>query len=90
MLQRARNIIKKPEPPPVVPPKPHPLDSMLGRLGLPGEIVRQFLADFQKMRPWWPILIPAIVVVAVQTYRRERALILAERSPLPHSSDTQH
>ncbi|MDZ4718828.1 MAG: hypothetical protein SH847_10295 [Roseiflexaceae bacterium] len=85
MLQRARNLRKKPQPPAAPPPKPHPLDSVLGRLGLPGVIIRQFLADFQELRPWWPILIPTIVVVALRTYRRERALIRAARSQSPHS-----
>lgn len=91
MLQRVRNIRKKPEPPPAAPPaKPHPLDRALSRLGLPGVLIRQALADFQELRPWWPILIPAIVIVAVRTYRSERALIRAAQSQSPHSSNSPH
>ena len=52
---------------------------MLGRFGLPGALVRQIIADFEDLRPWWPILIPVLVYVAVTTYRRERAEVLAAR-----------
>jgi hypothetical protein len=56
-----------------------PLDLVLDRIGLPGALVRQIIADFQDLRPWWPILIPVMVYVAITTYRRERAIVLAAR-----------
>ncbi len=90
MLKRIQSIRKKPEAPPPPPPKPHPLDAALGRLGLPGVVIRQFVHDFQDLRPYWPILIPLMILVGVRTYRRERALVIAARAnpPTPGTAAT--
>jgi hypothetical protein len=86
MRQRIEKLRKKPTPPPpVAPPAPaasfrtQPLDLVLARIGLPGALVRQIAADFQDLRPWWPILIPVAIYVAITTYRRERAQVLAAK-----------
>lgn len=60
-------------------PAAGPLDIVLQRMGLPGVITRQIIIDFQELRPYWPILIPLMIIVAVRSYRRERAIILAAR-----------
>jgi hypothetical protein len=79
MVKRLRSLRKPVEAPPAPEPKPQPLDSVLGRFGLPGVLIRQGIADFQELRPWWPIVIPLLLWVAVRTYRRERKLFLSER-----------
>jgi hypothetical protein len=85
MRQRIFKSGKTPTPPPAVPPAPaasfrtQPLDLVLARFGLPGALVRQIAADFQDLRPWWPILIPVMIYVAITTYRRERAQVLAAK-----------
>ncbi len=84
--QRIQQLRKKPEPAPTPAPvtqasfRDQSLDLMLGRFGLPGVLVRQALADFKDLRPWWPILIPVLLYIAVTTYRRERAEVLAARN----------
>jgi hypothetical protein len=58
-----------------------PIDLLLSRVGLPGALVRQILADLEDLRPWWPIILPIALYVAATTYRRERAEVLAARGP---------
>jgi hypothetical protein len=43
---------------------------------LPARLFSDTLLD---MRPWWPVLIPLLLLVFTRRYRRERARFLAER-----------
>ena len=83
MLERLRSLRKpRAQAPAPAQEKTSPLDSALARLGLPGVLIRQGISDFMALRPWWPVLIPLLIWVAMRTYRRERELFLIERSIL--------
>lgn len=44
--------------------------------------VRLFWNTLQDFRPWWPVLLPWLLLLAVRTYRRERQEYKAERAAL--------
>lgn len=55
-------------------------DLITRRFGLPGALARQIVEDLDDLRPYWPILLPLLFWVVTSTYRRERALFLAEKA----------
>jgi hypothetical protein len=40
----------------------------------------RFRDDLLVLRPWWPVLIPALLWLGWSTYRRERAAVLRRRA----------
>ena len=62
-------------------PLPGPPEEVPGKLALLEQAldmpqlmpIRLFWDNLRELRPWWPILIPILLWVAVRTYRRERA-----------------
>jgi hypothetical protein len=44
--------------------------------------VRLFWEQLREVRPWWPVLIPALLWVGWRTYRRERAELLNRKTTL--------
>ena len=47
---------------------------------LPIAPVRLFWENLNKMRPWWPVLLPLLAWVGWRTYQREREAVLTQTS----------
>ena len=70
-----RKLLTRPLP---APPSEAPTANSLVEqfLGLPPLVpLRLFWDSFLELRPWWPVLIPALLWVGIRAYRRERAAL---------------
>ncbi len=67
-----RKLIARPLPEPPA-ESPAQLSFVEQALALPQLVpLRLFWDNLQELRPWWPVLLPLLLWVAVRTYRRER------------------
>lgn len=67
-----------PAPPDQAPAWRSTLDQMLASPLL--QPVRLFVVALNDMRPWWPVLFPALLWVFFRTYTRERERVTQGRS----------